>query len=118
MRETLGAGTDTPATRQRLPLTPGDGHAGGSIGPLTGRRRAPGQCAGADGAFDLFVLVNSSDGDPKVHLAGFRNYVAGAEARDVARFPAGRHGGGLGCGHVTGPDGDQTLCAGSDAANG
>ncbi|KOV43770.1 hypothetical protein ADK97_05540 [Streptomyces sp. H021] len=79
----------------------------------------------ADGAFDLFVLVNSSDWDPKVAESKasksvsqeFRNYFAGAKARDVARFDAGRHGGGLACGHVSGPDGDQTLCAWSDAAN-
>ncbi|MFF3728676.1 hypothetical protein ACFYYM_40755 [Streptomyces erythrochromogenes] len=35
----------------------------------------------------------------------------------MTRFDPGRHGGGLGCGHVTGPDGDQTLCAWSEAAN-
>lgn len=79
----------------------------------------------ADGTYDLFVLVNSADWDPKVAESKatksisqeFRNYFAGAKARDVARFDAGRHGGGLACGHVTGPDGDQTLCAWSDAAN-
>ncbi|MFD9082171.1 hypothetical protein [Streptomyces erythrochromogenes] len=79
----------------------------------------------ADGSYDLFVLVNSADWDPKVAESKaaksieqeFRNYFAGAKARDVTRFDAGQHGGGLGCGHVTGPDGDQTLCVWSDAAN-
>lgn len=79
----------------------------------------------ADGAYDLFVLVNSADWDPKVAESKatksieqeFRDYFAGAKARDVSRFDAGRHGGGLACGHVSGPDGDQTLCAWSDAAN-
>ncbi|AQT70931.1 MULTISPECIES: hypothetical protein [Streptomyces] len=79
----------------------------------------------ADGSSDLLVLVNSADWDPKVAESKatksisqeFRNYFAGAKARDVTRFDAGRHGGGLACGHVTGPDGDQTMCAWSDAAN-
>ncbi|MEW2141078.1 hypothetical protein AB0892_31525 [Streptomyces sp. NPDC005409] len=79
----------------------------------------------ADGSYDLFVLVTSSDWDPKVAESKatkfisqeFRNYFTGAKARDVARFDPGKHGGGLACGHVTGPDGDQTMCAWSDAAN-
>lgn len=79
----------------------------------------------ADGTYDLFVLVTSSDWDPKVAESKatksisqeFRNYFAGAKARDVTRFDPGEHGGGLACGHVTGPDGDQTMCAWSDAAN-
>ncbi|WP_405428276.1 hypothetical protein [Streptomyces erythrochromogenes] len=79
----------------------------------------------ADGSYDLFVMVNSADWDPKVAESKatksisqeFRNLFAGAKARDVTRFDPGRHGGGLSCGHVTGPDGDQTLCAWSDAAN-
>ncbi|MGW9068595.1 hypothetical protein ACWGQT_04005 [Streptomyces yangpuensis] len=79
----------------------------------------------ADGTYDLFVLVTSADWDPKVAESKatksisteFRNVFAAAKARDVTRFDPGRHGGGLGCGHVTGPDGDQTLCAWSDAAN-
>ncbi|MEU4732100.1 hypothetical protein [Streptomyces sp. NPDC023588] len=79
----------------------------------------------ADGAYDLFVLVTSSAWDPKVAESKatksisqeFRNVFAGAKARDVARFDPGQHGGGLDCGHVSGPDGDQSLCAWSDAAN-
>lgn len=80
---------------------------------------------GADGSFDLFVLVNSADWDPKVAedkatksiSQEFRNYFTAAKARDVTGFDAGEHGGGLSCGLVAGPDGDQTLCAWSDAAN-
>ncbi len=79
----------------------------------------------ADGSYDLFVMVNSADWDPKVAESKatksisteFRNLFTGAKARDVTRFDPGQHGGGLACGHVTGPDGDQTLCAWSDAAN-
>lgn len=79
----------------------------------------------ADGSYDLFVLVNSATWDPKVAESKatksieqeFRNYFAGAKARDVARFDAGQHGGGLACGFVAGRDGDQVLCAWSDAAN-
>ncbi|MGW2273496.1 hypothetical protein [Streptomyces yangpuensis] len=70
-------------------------------------------------------MVNSADWDPEVAESKatksisqeFRNLFAGAKARDVTRFAPGKHGGGLACGHVTGPDGDQTLCAWSDAAN-
>ncbi|MFJ9945321.1 hypothetical protein [Streptomyces erythrochromogenes] len=79
----------------------------------------------ADGSYDLFVMVNSADWDPEVAESKatksisqeFRNLFAGAKARDVTSFDPGRHGGGLACGHVTGSDGDQALCAWSDAAN-
>ncbi|MFF8271411.1 hypothetical protein ACF059_29070 [Streptomyces sp. NPDC016562] len=79
----------------------------------------------ADSSYDLFVLVTSAAWDPKVAESKasksisqeFRNYFAGAKARDVTRFDPGKHGGGLACGHVTGPGGDQTMCAWSDAAN-
>ncbi len=79
----------------------------------------------ADGSLDLFVLVNSADWDPRVRedkatksiSQEFRNYFTGAKARDVTRFDAGRHGGGLSCGLVSGPDGDQSLCAWSDATS-
>ncbi len=79
----------------------------------------------ADGSFDLFVLVNSADWDPKVAEdkatksipQEFRNYFTAAKARNVTSFDAGRHGGGLSCGLVAGPDGDQALCAWSDAGN-
>ncbi|MEJ8646095.1 hypothetical protein WKI68_42415 [Streptomyces sp. MS1.HAVA.3] len=79
----------------------------------------------ADGLSDLFVLVNSADWDPKVAenkatksiSQEFREFFTAAQARDVTPFDAGKHGGGLSCGLVAGPDGDQTLCAWSDAAN-
>ncbi|MGW7328857.1 hypothetical protein ACWGIU_09725 [Streptomyces sp. NPDC054840] len=79
----------------------------------------------ANGSYDLFVLVNSADWDPKVAenkatksvAQELRDFFTASKARDVSRFDAGQHGGGLSCGHVTGPDGDQTLCAWSDAVN-
>ncbi|MFG2994735.1 hypothetical protein ACGFZK_36480 [Streptomyces sp. NPDC048257] len=79
----------------------------------------------ADESFDLFVLVNSADWDPKVAedkatksiSQEFHNYFTATKARDVARFDAGEHGGGLACGFVAGPDRDQVLCAWSDATN-
>lgn len=79
----------------------------------------------ADGSLDLFVLVNSADWDPKVAedkatksiSQEFHNYFTATKARDVTPFDAGEHGGGLSCGLVAGPDGDQTLCAWSDATN-
>ncbi|MEV4192788.1 hypothetical protein [Streptomyces toxytricini] len=45
----------------------------------------------------------------------FRNFFAGAKARDVASFDAGRYGGGLSCGLAAGVDGDQAICAWSGA---
>lgn len=79
----------------------------------------------ADGSYDLFVLVNSADWDPKVAEnkatksieQELRDFFTASKARDVTPFDAGKHGGGLSCGLVAGPDGDQTLCAWSDAVN-
>ncbi|MEU6310688.1 hypothetical protein [Streptomyces sp. NPDC047014] len=79
----------------------------------------------ADGSSDLFVLVNSADWDPRVAenkaskstARELRGFFTAAKARDVAPFDAGKHGGGLSCGLVAGPDDDQALCAWSDAAN-
>ncbi|WP_329380563.1 hypothetical protein OG625_15180 [Streptomyces sp. NBC_01351] len=45
----------------------------------------------------------------------FQGFFAGAKARDVAKFDPGQAGGGLSCGYVTGPDGDQSVCVWSDA---
>ncbi|MBT2454897.1 hypothetical protein [Streptomyces sp. ISL-86] len=45
----------------------------------------------------------------------FRNFFAGAKARDTTSFDAGPYGGGLSCGLTTGPAGDQAVCAWSDA---
>ncbi|MER7823981.1 hypothetical protein ABTX85_15600 [Streptomyces sp. NPDC096097] len=55
----------------------------------------------ADGAYDLVVRVTSADWDPKAAESKattsvseeFRNHSAGAKARDVTVFDAGRHGG-------------------------
>ncbi|MFD7914408.1 hypothetical protein ACFV30_27440 [Streptomyces sp. NPDC059752] len=79
----------------------------------------------ADGSYDLFVLVGSADWDEefaenkatKSIERELRNFFTASKARNVTPFDAGKHGGGLRCGHVTGPDGDQTLCAWSDAVN-
>lgn len=79
----------------------------------------------ADGSYDLFVLVNSADWDPKVAenkatksiAQELRGFFHSSNARDVTPFDAGKHGGGLSCGLVAGPDGDRTLCAWSDAVN-
>ncbi|MFI1281028.1 hypothetical protein ACH4U5_09745 [Streptomyces sp. NPDC020858] len=79
----------------------------------------------ADGSLDLFVLVTSADWDPKVAedkatksiSQEFRNYFTSVKAREVTRFDAGKYGGGLSCGLAAGPDGDQALCAWSDATS-
>ncbi len=79
----------------------------------------------ADGSYDLFVLVNSADWDPKVAenkatksiAQELGDFFTASKARNVTPFDAGKHGGGLSCGLVAGPDGDQTLCAWSDAVN-
>ncbi|WP_327380540.1 hypothetical protein [Streptomyces sp. NBC_01207] len=79
----------------------------------------------ADGSYDLFVLVGSADWDEefaenkatKSIERELRNFFTASKARNVTPFDAGKHGGGLSCGQVSGPDGDQTLCAWSDAVN-
>ncbi|WP_406737142.1 hypothetical protein OG365_00135 [Streptomyces sp. NBC_00853] len=79
----------------------------------------------ADGSYDLFVLVGSADWDEEVAEnkatksieRELRNFFTASKARNVTPFDAGKHGGGLSCGQVSGPDGDQTLCAWSDAVN-
>ncbi|MEU3778458.1 hypothetical protein AB0F11_35710 [Streptomyces sp. NPDC032472] len=77
-----------------------------------------------DGSFDLVVAVRSAEWDPTVRqekanksiAQEFRNAFAGAKAHDVTSFDAGQYGGGLSCGLVVGPDGDQAMCAWSDAS--
>ncbi|MFE5563040.1 hypothetical protein [Streptomyces sp. NPDC056544] len=79
----------------------------------------------ADGSYDLFVLVGSADWDEefaenkatKSIERELRNFFTASKARNVTPFDAGKHGGGLRCGYVPGPDEDQTLCAWSDAVN-
>ncbi|MEU6863551.1 hypothetical protein ABZ924_09795 [Streptomyces sp. NPDC046876] len=76
-----------------------------------------------DGSFDLLVGVRSAEWDPTIRrekanksiAQEFRNAFGGAKAHDVTGFDAGRYGGGLSCGLVAGPDGDQAMCAWSDA---
>ncbi|MFF1341909.1 hypothetical protein ACFVYT_29110 [Streptomyces sp. NPDC058290] len=95
---------------------------------LGGRKLPPGAKTGfydgdGDGNVDLFVLVRSAEWDPKVYedkaaksiSQEFRNFFAGAKARDVTSFDAGQYGGGLSCGLAAGEDGDQAVCAWSDA---
>lgn len=76
-----------------------------------------------DGNVDLFVVVRSAEWDPKMHedkatksiSQEFRNFFAGAKAHDVTSFDPGQYGGGLSCGLAAGMDGDQAICAWSDA---
>lgn len=78
---------------------------------------------GGDENLELFVVVRSAEWDPKVYdekatesiSQEFRNFFAAAKAHDVTRFDAGPYGGGLSCGLATGLDGDQSVCAWSDA---
>ncbi|MET9959932.1 hypothetical protein ABZ128_12860 [Streptomyces sp. NPDC006326] len=76
-----------------------------------------------DENLDLFVFVRSAEWDPKILqekanesiAQEFRNFFAGSKARNVTRFDPGPYGGGLSCGLAQGPDGDQAVCAWSDA---
>ncbi|MBT2459999.1 hypothetical protein [Streptomyces sp. ISL-86] len=95
---------------------------------FAGRKRPEGMKFGyydkdGDENLDLLVAVRSAEWDPKVRAEKatdsisqeFRNYFAGAKAHDVTRFEPGPYGGGLACGLSQGPDGDQAVCAWSDA---
>ena len=76
-----------------------------------------------DENLDLLVIVRSAEWDPKIYeekarhsiSQELRGYFAGAKARDVTTFEPGPHGGRLSCGLAQGADGDQAVCAWSDA---
>ncbi|MFD7028665.1 hypothetical protein ACFWAR_11595 [Streptomyces sp. NPDC059917] len=91
---------------------------GGTASP---RARSAYYSRNQDDQADLRLLIRTADSDPSLHEARpsieteFHSYFAGAKARDVARFAPGKHRGAIGCGHITGPDGEQSVCAWSDA---
>ncbi|MGW5849665.1 hypothetical protein ACWFQ8_17200 [Streptomyces sp. NPDC055254] len=95
---------------------------------LAGRTLPAGTKAGfyahdGDENLDLLVVVRSAEWDPTIHedkarnsiAQEFRDYFAGAKARDVTAFEPGPYGGGLSCGLAQGADGERAVCAWSDA---
>ncbi|MEV7526724.1 hypothetical protein [Streptomyces sp. NPDC091371] len=95
---------------------------------LAGRKLPQGMQTGyydkdGDENLDLLVMVRSAEWDPKIReekatksiSQEFLNYFTGAKAHDVTRFDPGQYGGGLACGLSPGLDGDQAVCAWSDA---
>ncbi|MFD3328390.1 hypothetical protein [Streptomyces sp. NPDC058701] len=95
---------------------------------LAGRKPPQGMKTGyydkdGDENLDLLVMVRSAEWYPQIReekatnsiSQEFLNYFAGAKAHDVTRFDPGQYGGGLACGLSQGLDGDQAVCAWSDA---
>ncbi|MER7467991.1 hypothetical protein [Streptomyces sp. NPDC097981] len=109
-------------------LMTGEAAARTEAAMLAGRKLPEGWKTGfydkdGDDDFDLLVSVRSAEWDPKIVnekatksiTQEFRDFFAGAKAHDVTRFEPGPYGGGLSCGLAQGPDGDQAMCAWSDA---
>ncbi|MEU8841547.1 hypothetical protein AB0D97_20835 [Streptomyces roseus] len=131
-----GQGAQTAAARSAvLPdsfsgyqLMTGDAGQRAETAVLAGRKMPEGSKLGfydkdGDGYLDLFVTVSSVEWSPKVRkekadksiTQEFRDFFAGAKARDVTPFEPGPYGGGLSCGRSPSPGGDQAVCAWSDA---
>ncbi|MGP3683274.1 hypothetical protein ACTVZO_00925 [Streptomyces sp. IBSNAI002] len=98
---------------------------------LAGRKQLPGGTKagfydrGGDENLEFVVFLRSAEWDPTMHdekatesiSQEFLNFFTGAKARDVTGFDAGPHGGRLSCGLSQGVDGDQAVCAWSDATS-
>ncbi|MFE2146865.1 hypothetical protein ACFXA3_34950 [Streptomyces sp. NPDC059456] len=117
-----------PDTFAGFQLMTGDAAQQAEAAVLAGRKKPEGSKFGyydkdGDGNLDLFVSVNSAEWSPKVRkekannsiTQEFRDFFAGAKAHDVTPFEAGPYGGRLSCGLSPGPNGDQAVCAWSDA---
>ncbi|MFJ3174338.1 hypothetical protein ACIPJK_26615 [Streptomyces roseus] len=109
-------------------LMTGDAAQRAETAVLAGRKMPAGSKLGfydkdGDGSLDLFVTVSSVEWSPKIRkekaeksiTQEFRDFFAGAKAHDVTPFEPGPYGGGLSCGLSPSPEGDQAVCAWSDA---